>query len=112
MTPEGKVQAHLRKLVKAAGGLTRKVRWEGRRAAPDLLVLLHGTTWVECKAPGEKPKPHQVEEHRRMRERGADVRVIDTIEGCELLVAELVARRYDSPVKGRRRRKCQKQKHV
>jgi hypothetical protein len=106
MTPEGKIQAHLRKLVKAEGGLTRKVRWEGRNGAPDLLVLLNGTTWVEVKAPGEFPKPHQIEEHRRMRERGADVRVIDTIEGCELLVAELVARRYDSPVKGRRRRKC------
>ena len=42
--------------------------------------------WVELKAPGEKPEPHQLREHARMRAMGQRVVVIDSIEGVEELL--------------------------
>jgi len=44
------------------------------------------TFWVELNAPGEKPEPHQVREHKRMQAMGQCVVVIDSIE----LVDELL----------------------
>lgn len=64
--------------VKAAGGEIRKVRWIGRKGAPDRVVMLNGMTiWVEFKAPGERPNSQQASEHRRMRKMGMLVLVID-----------------------------------
>ena len=82
MTPEGKVVAYIRRRVRELGGECRKCSWEGRVGAPDLLVMLRGRHfWIECKAPGESPRPTQVREHRLMRDAG----------GCIVYVA-------DSPV--------------
>jgi hypothetical protein len=89
---ESEVEKHLVKRVKELGGECRKVQWIGRKGAPDRLVMLGqfgkpAAIWVELKAPGEKPKPHQMREHLRMRELGQCVRVIDSIEGVEELLA-------------------------
>lgn len=53
--PEASVENYLRRRVKETGGRYRKVRWIGRRGAPDQLVWW---TWpraalVECKAEGK-----------------------------------------------------------
>lgn len=102
---ERDIEAHLVKRVKALGGEVRKVQWIGRRGAPDRLVMLpalrkgwgvsadlivqrsDNTLWVELKAPGAKPEPHQAREHERMRKMGQIVVVIDSIEGVEDLLA-------------------------
>jgi hypothetical protein len=42
--------------------------------------------WVELKAPGVKPEPHQIREHNRMRRLGELVEVIDSIEAVEELL--------------------------
>lgn len=101
---ESQIEAYLVAKVKALGGEVRKVQWVGRRGAPDRLVMLpprpcyvnkggmfvHGVdaqcTWVELKAPGVKPEPHQLREHERMRKMGQRVVVIDSIEGVEELL--------------------------
>ena len=79
------------KRVKELGGEARKVQWIGRRGAPDRVVMLPWgsgrTVWVELKATGVKPEPHQVREHNRMRAMGHDVVVIDSIDGVEALFA-------------------------
>lgn len=50
MTPEGKIQSHLMKRVKAVGGFCRKVAWEGRAGAPDLIIIINGKiVFVEVK---------------------------------------------------------------
>ena len=101
MTPEGKVQKEIQKAVKLAGGLVRKMRWEGRRGAADLCIMLNGhVVFLEVKKPGGTPERHQVEAHARMRKRGARVEVIDTIADGHKLVAELVAADYINPVNG------------
>lgn len=90
---ERDIEAYLVRRVKALGGEVRKVKWIGRRGAPDRLVMLpvddwgrDTTLWVELKAPGKKPEPHQVREHARMRAMGQTVLVIDSLEGVEELL--------------------------
>jgi hypothetical protein len=96
---ERDIERHLVKHVKALGGEVRKVTWQGRRGAPDRLVMLPRalrnefgmltscTVWVEMKSPGVKPEPHQLREHERMRAMGQRVVVIDSIEGVEELLS-------------------------
>lgn len=89
---ESNVEQHLVKKVKALGGEVRKVKWIGRRGAPDRLVLLpeplNGATaelWqqhplVELKRPGLDAEDYQAREHERLRAAGFVVLVLDTIE--------------------------------
>jgi hypothetical protein len=110
---ERDIERYLVKRVNELGGEVRKVKWVGRAHAPDRVVMMpkvfhpawngeikpgavclsHGretpaqTTWVELKAPGEKPRPGQLREHERMRRMGQRVEVIDSIEGVEKLLA-------------------------
>ena len=91
MTPEGRVVAYIRRKVAVAGGQVRKCAWEGRAAAPDLLVMLSGRHfWIEAKAPGQKPRPAQLREHEIMRRAGGcAVYVCDSPEGFDRLLAEM-----------------------
>lgn len=94
---ERDIEAHLVKRVKELGGEVRKVKWIGRRGAPDRFVMmpvggrwLHwwsGGVWVELKATGKQLEPHQLREHERMHRMGLRVAVIDSIEGVEALLA-------------------------
>lgn len=89
---ESDIEKYLVKQVKAAGGLCRKIEFIGHPGAPDRLVMLppiNGkvtgrtlspaqTIWIELKAPGKKPEPHQLREHARMRKMGQRVEVVDS----------------------------------
>lgn len=84
---ENQIESYLVMCVAGLGGEVRKVKWVGRRGAPDRLVMLPGrSVWVELKAPGEKVKPHQAREHERMKAMGQKVVVIDSYEGVANLV--------------------------
>jgi hypothetical protein len=85
---ERDIEAHLVRRVKELGGEIRKAEWIGRVGAPDRRVMLPGRlpVWVELKAPGVKPEPHQIREHNRMRRLGELVEVIDSIEAVEELL--------------------------
>lgn len=95
---ESQIEKRLVQRVKEMGGEVRKVKWQGRAGAPDRLVMLpmrhprvvdgkvadsRNTIWVELKAPGKKPEPHQVREHARMRKMGQRVEVVDSYERIE-----------------------------
>lgn len=64
-----------------AGYYVRKVRWEGRRHAPDRLFARRdrGQVYIEFKRPGEKPRRGQTIEHGKMRDAGIEVHVCDSI---------------------------------
>lgn len=89
---ESEIEAHLVDRVKALGGEVRKVRWIGRRGAPDRVVMMPAgkfvgdTYWIELKAPGKKPEPHQAREHRRMAAVGQQVYVLDSIESVDQFI--------------------------
>lgn len=80
MTRESDVENYLIEKVKLEGGEVRKVKWIGRRGAPDRVVFLGGVHFVELKAPGKKPEDHQYREHKRMQRHGVYVWVIDSFE--------------------------------
>lgn len=69
------------KSAKRNGWSHRKVRWIGRRAAPDRLYMKPGTGFffVEYKRPGEKPRPDQAREIELIRSCGITVYVIDNV---------------------------------
>lgn len=96
MTPEGKIEAHLKRRVKELGGEVRKLAWIGRANAPDRLVMLpvNEMAWtsmpsrrrhplVELKAPGVKPSAAQLREHERLRAAGFFVLVLDSVEAVD-----------------------------
>lgn len=84
---ESKVEGHLVKRVEAMSGEVRKVKWIGRRGAPDRVVMLPDVLfWVETKAPTGALKVHQAREHERMRAMGQVVHVAYTIEEVDSLM--------------------------
>jgi hypothetical protein len=103
---ERDIERYLVERVTAIGGIVRKVRWIGRRGAPDRLVLLppiieslldstlvlnrpRDPIWVEIKAPGKKLQPHQEREIERLRLYGLRVEVVDSRERVdEVLTGE------------------------
>lgn len=65
-----------------AGFFVRKVKWEGRRNAPDRVFSRkdRGTVFIEFKDRGKAPNIGQLREHDRMREAGMEVHVCDSID--------------------------------
>lgn len=91
---ERDVEAYFARRVKDLGGEVRKVKWVGRRGAPDRVAFFQGQTWwVELKAPGMIPEPHQIREHERMQAMGQSVFVIDSKDMVDTLLAP-----YSPPV--------------
>jgi predicted alpha-1,6-mannanase (GH76 family) len=91
MTPAGKLQAHLKRVVQQSGGQYRKVRWEGRRGCPDCFVWW---TWpraafIEVKAEGDRYSKLQEREVARMQDAGITVYTVSTIEGIDFVVSEI-----------------------
>lgn len=88
---ESVVENYLVTQTSMRGGDCRKIQWQGRRNAPDRLVMLPVTTgfpptFVEIKAPGERPRIAQEREFVLMRSMGCRVVVIDSLEGVDELL--------------------------
>ena len=97
---ESDVERYLVRRTKEAGGEIRKVRWVGRRGAPDRLVMLPGVTiWVELKRPGGVTQPHQEREHGKLKKMGQQVVVIDSKQAIDTLFKEI---QHDSKKEVRR----------
>ena len=93
---ERDVKAYLLRRVKALGGEARKVRWEGRNAAPDWLVMLpaqwsrvHGRVrpprhfFAELKRPKKGAEELQALEHRALRDYRIEIYVLNSIEAID-----------------------------
>ena len=78
------IEAAFVKRVKALGGMAEKFTSPNKRSVPDRIVTLPGGVifFVELKAPGKLPTELQQRDHTARRALGCDVRVIDSIEGC------------------------------
>lgn len=87
---ERDIERYLKNRVAALGGQVRRCHWIGRSHAPDDRVMLNGRcAWVECKRPGEVPRPGQLREHKRMRAHGETVYVVDSFDAVDLMLMEL-----------------------
>jgi hypothetical protein len=90
---ERDVEARLRVLVEAQGGLCLKFNPDYKRGAPDRLVLLPRgeVCWVETKRPaGGRLSTSQLVAHETLRRLGQQVAVVWTKEQAEYLVESLV----------------------
>jgi hypothetical protein len=77
---EKNIEDYLRRKVKEIGGIAYKFVSPGNSGVPDRLVLLPEgrTAFVELKAPGKEPTPMQLLQHRRIRDLGFVVYIIDS----------------------------------
>lgn len=92
---ETPVEDYLVARVAAVGGSTRKVKWIGRRGAPDRRVMhKKGRAWVEVKPDDEPLKDHQKREHKRMRAKGETVVTVTGRDGVDVFIANLLAGVY------------------
>lgn len=73
----------------------RKVTWQGRRSAPDRVLMIPPTEcsnsaqiWVELKRPGKMPTLAQKAEHKRMRDAGCTVRVVSSFEDVDKIISD------------------------
>lgn len=77
--------------VKKRGGICLKWVAPGFDGVPDRLVFLPFSHlgMVECKAPGEKPRPLQVSRHKLFKRLGFKVYVLDAIEDIGGILDEI-----------------------
>jgi len=88
---ESEVEDYLVKCVKKLRGEVRKVKWIGRRGAPDRFVMVCGLNFfVELKAPGKKPSEQQRREIESLKSRDVAVYVVDSTEGVDRLIDTIV----------------------
>jgi len=98
MTPEGKIEAYLKKRVLAAGGRIRKLSWPGHRGAPDRMIwyppaldhlsLRPDMVFVEVKAPGKRATKQQSREICKLIADGFPVYVVNCKEDVERLLRD------------------------
>lgn len=78
---ESAIESPTVKTAKLDGWIVRKVKWIGRRGAPDRYFTKWGYTprFIEFKAPGKPLKPHQKREIKKLRAAGTIVYVVDSL---------------------------------
>ena len=90
ITPEGKIAQHLLVRCKQYGFHQRKLAYEGRRGAPDRLILGHRCfALIELKAPGQKPRREQLREIEILKAGGVPVFVCDSKESVDEVFDDL-----------------------
>ncbi|MGE4214127.1 MAG: VRR-NUC domain-containing protein [Anaerotignaceae bacterium] len=90
---EKNVENHLKNKVKLMGGIALKINSASMAGLPDRMVLFpEGKIFfVELKAPGKKPRPLQMSAHRLLQSLGVTVYVIDSIDGVQQFLEEVIA---------------------
>lgn len=83
---ERTIENYLKKRTEALGGVA--VKLVGYIGIPDRLLLLPGgrALFVECKAPGGRPRPMQRHWLRRLEEIGFEARLVDSKEDVDELL--------------------------
>lgn len=77
---EREIEQYFIRRVREAGGLQRKFVSPGHRGVPDRIVVFDGgrVSFVELKAPGKEARDDQRREHKRLRDKGCIVHVLDS----------------------------------
>ncbi len=87
---ESDIEKYGKSRLEATGGEFRKVKWIGRNSAPDRLYMhVVLTVWIEFKRPKKDAEAAQAREHKRMRDAGQEVLVINTHAQVDELVERI-----------------------
>ena len=86
------IERKLVETVKANGGMCIKLLCDNLLGLPDRLCLFPGhiIVFVELKTTGQKPRRIQVFMHKKLRNLGFRVEVIDTIEGVKQFIDDII----------------------
>lgn len=86
------VERKLVALVKINGGMCIKLLCDQLIGLPDRLCLFpnHKMAFVETKTTGQKPRRIQAYMHKKLRALGFRVEVIDSIEGVERFIGNIL----------------------
>ena len=86
------VERKLVEAVKANGGMCIKLLCDQLTGLPDRMCLFpnHKIVFVELKTTGRKPKRIQLFMHDKLRALGFRVEVIDSIEGVEQFISNII----------------------
>lgn len=86
------IERKLVELVKKAGGLCIKLLTSQYIGLPDRLCLFPGgrLAFVELKSTGQKPRKIQIFVHNKLRSLGFRVEIIDTVEGVNKFVEDIM----------------------
>lgn len=92
---ERDIERYLIDQVKRHGGLFRKLKWIGRKSAPDRFISFndYGSFLVEVKRPGETWQKSQKREAKRLRAAGTEVALVCSVEDVNMLI-DWCVRRY------------------
>lgn len=94
---ENQVETYLKEQVKSIGFLSSKFKSPGKNGVPDQIITQpFGTLYVECKAPGKKPRKNQLSDMRTRIKAGAVCLVVDNYEKTDHLVNFLNLMKEDS----------------
>lgn len=87
---ERDVERYLVEQVEAHGGLVRKLKWIGRRGAPDRFIVLGGKViLVEVKRPTEAPDLHQAREMKRLVDVGCECYWVKELAEVDVLIRKM-----------------------
>ena len=91
MTPEGRIQAYLKKCVIQTGGEFRKVAWAGQRGAPDCLIWWHGPSFAFVEVKTETGVLSKLQEHEigKLRAAGFQVAIVRSMDDVDQVVFHL-----------------------
>lgn len=71
-------------------GLCLKFTSPGTIGVPDRVVIIpRGVFFVEVKAPGKKPRPSQLAMHKKFKDQGHQVYVVDSYESIDRFLREV-----------------------
>lgn len=88
---EKDIEKYFREQAKEKGFCSYKFTSPANNGVPDRVVIGHGHTFfVELKAPGQKPRPLQIEVHKRMRSFGAEIYVADTFASIDDILDNII----------------------
>lgn len=86
------IERKLVEAVKANGGMCIKLLCDNLLGLPDRMVLMPHSkiAFVELKTTGQKPRRIQVFMHNKLRNLGFRVEIIDTVEGVNNFVEDIM----------------------
>jgi hypothetical protein len=89
---EKEIEEKLRREVKKSGGIALKFVSPGYAGVPDRIILMPDgkIAFAELKAPGKKSRPLQISIHKKLRNLGFKVYVIDNVDDISKIVSEVV----------------------
>lgn len=89
---EKQIEKYLVTLCEALGAEVRKLKFIGRKGAPDRIIMFKGETFfIELKAHGKKLQPHQAREIAKLKAVGQWVYVLDSVWEVNAFIRDMKA---------------------